>query len=92
MGLVQRAVEAAGISTVGISIMRKFTEETKAPRSVFIKWPLGHPMGEPFKAEQHRTVLTEALSALETITEPGTIIDLPYRWKRPEDLLKGGKE
>jgi D-proline reductase (dithiol) PrdB len=85
VGLVQRAVEEIGIATVSISIMRKFTEETKAPRAVFVRWPLGHPLGEPFKPAQHRAVLLGALSALETIAESGTIIDLPYRWRRPED-------
>jgi len=85
VGLVQRAVEEQGIPTVAISIMRKFTEETKASRAVFVKWPLGHPMGEPFKPKQQRAVLVAALDALETIKEPGTIIDLPYRWRRPED-------
>lgn len=34
------------------------------------------------------TVLRSAFKALVTIKEPGTIIDLPYRWKRHEDLEK----
>ena len=69
--------------------MRKFTEETKASRAVFVKWPLGHPLGEPFKKDQHMAVLSAALEALETIEKPGTIIDLPYRWRRPEDWGAG---
>ncbi len=32
------------------------------------------------------SVINSAFRALETIKEPGTIIDLPFRWKRPEDL------
>ncbi len=87
MGLIQREVERQGIPTVSISIVRRFTEETKAPRAVFLRWPMGHPLGEPFRKDQQKVVLKRALRALETIKEPGTIIDLPYRWRRYGDLL-----
>ncbi len=88
MGLIQREIEKEGIPTIGISIVRKFTEEVKAPRAVFLKWPMGHPLGEPGKKEQQMAVLRSAFKALETIKEPGAIIDLPYRWKRYEDLKR----
>lgn len=82
MGLIQRAIEQAGISTVGVSIVRRFTEQVRPPRTVFVKWPLGHPLGEPFKIEVQMAVIRDAFAALRDIKEPGTIIDLPYRWKR----------
>lgn len=82
MGLIQRAIEQAGISTVGVSIVRRFTEQVRPPRTVFVKWPLGHPLGEPFKIEVQMAVIRDAFSALKEIREPGMIIDLPYRWKR----------
>lgn len=88
MGLIQRAIEKEGVPTIGISIVRKFTEEVRAPRAVFVKWPMGHPLGEPGRTDQQRIVLNSAFKALKTIREPGTIIDLPYRWKRYEDLKK----
>jgi len=69
---------------VSISIVRKFTEEIRPPRAVFLKWPIGHPLGEPFKVKQHMTVLKRAFDALRDIKEPGTIIDLPYRWRRED--------
>lgn len=75
-----------GIPTVSISIVRKFTEETKAPRAVFVKWPMGHPLGEPGRTDQQTRVLKAAFRALVEITVPGTIVDLPYRWRRYEDL------
>ncbi|MBI5586794.1 MAG: hypothetical protein HY889_00330 [Deltaproteobacteria bacterium] len=49
---------------------------------------MGHPFGEPGRVEQQMTVLRSAFKALVTIREPGTIIDLPYRWRRYEDLEK----
>ncbi|MFQ5735239.1 MAG: hypothetical protein ACE5GY_00065 [Thermodesulfobacteriota bacterium] len=86
MGLIQRAIEEAGIPTIGVSIVRRFTEQVKPPRSVFVKWPMGHPLGEPFRVDVQRAVIREAFRALREIKEPGTIIDLPYPWKRYGEL------
>ena len=82
MGLVQREIEKAGLPTIGISIVRSYTEKVKPPRTVHLRWPFGHPLGEPGNAPQHRAVLAGAFEALAGITEPGTIVDLPYRWRR----------
>jgi len=82
VGLVQREIERAGVPTVGVSIVRKYSEEVRPPRTVFLRWPYGHPLGEPGNAPQQRTVIRDALRSLATITEPGTIVDLPYRWRR----------
>lgn len=62
--------------------MRKFTEHVKPPRTVFLKWPFGHPLGEPFHVLQQRAVLIEAFNALYAIQEPGEIIDLPFTWRK----------
>lgn len=82
MGLIQREIEKAGIATIGVSIVREFTEKVQPPRTVFLRWPFGHPLGEPGNVRQQRAVVLEALKALYTITTPGEIIDLPFRWRR----------
>jgi len=82
VGLIQRCIESAGIPTVGISIVRQYTEKVKPPRTIFLKWPFGHPLGEPGHIEQQRAVLRKALDALVGIKSPGTIIDVPWPWKR----------
>ncbi len=82
MGLIQREIEKAGIPTIGISIVREYTERVKPPRTIFLKWPFGHPLGEPFNRAQQRAVLNEAFKALYSIDKPGEIIDVPFRWKR----------
>ncbi|HKL26499.1 MAG TPA: hypothetical protein VJ910_09775 [Desulfuromonadales bacterium] len=82
MGLIQREIERQGIPTVGISIVRDYTEKVQPPRTIFLKWPFGHPLGEPGNLAQQRTVLLEALKAVKTIREPGEIIDLPFPWRR----------
>lgn len=82
MGLIQRAIEAAGIPTVGISILKEVTQKVRPPRAIFLRYPLGHPLGEAFHATQQRAILSDALSALETVTQPGTILEPGYRWRR----------
>jgi D-proline reductase (dithiol) PrdB len=72
----------AGIATIGVSIVRSYTEKVKPPRTVFLKWPFGHPLGEPFNVGQHRSVMIEMFNALYTMTVPGEIRDLPFQWKR----------
>jgi D-proline reductase (dithiol) PrdB len=80
--LIQRAIEAEGIPTIGISILKEVTEKVRPPRSVFLRYPFGHPLGEAFDVKQQRAILCDALNALETITQPGTIVEPGYRWRR----------
>ncbi|MCU0592564.1 MAG: hypothetical protein MUC57_13960 [Desulfobacterales bacterium] len=44
----------------------------------------GSMLGEPGNAERQRRILLDALEALRTMRVPGTIQELPYRWKRPD--------
>lgn len=90
MGLIQREIEKTGLSTIGISIVRRLSEKVKPPRTVFLRWPFGHPLGEPFNVAQQRTVLISALNALYSITQPGEIVDLPFRWRREKYNLDTG--
>lgn len=82
MGLVQRAIEAEGIPTIGITLLKEVTRKVKPPRALFLRYPFGHPLGEAFHVKQQRTILLDALRALETVTQPGTILEPGYRWRR----------
>ncbi|MBI2882486.1 MAG: hypothetical protein HYY11_01025 [Candidatus Methylomirabilis oxyfera] len=82
MGLLQRAIEAEGIPTIGITLQKEVTKKVKPPRAVYLRYPFGHPLGEAFHVKQQRTILLDALQALETITEPGTILEPGYLWRR----------
>jgi hypothetical protein len=82
VGLVQRAIEAEGIPTVGISLLKEVTEKVRPPRTLFLRYPFGHPLGEALNIAQQRTILLDVLAALETITIPGTILDPGYAWRR----------
>ncbi len=81
MGLIQRAIEASGIATVSLSILREATSKIRPPRAVSVRWPFGHPLGEPFNNAQQLTIIRQALAVLYVAT-PGALVELPYRWRR----------
>ncbi|HEU4371773.1 MAG TPA: hypothetical protein VFV05_26415 [Methylomirabilota bacterium] len=82
MGLVQRAIEARGIPTIGVTLQREVTRKVKPPRALYLRYPFGHPMGEAFDVAQQRTILLTGLEALATITTPGTILEPGWPWRR----------
>jgi hypothetical protein len=76
VGLIQREIERQGIPTMGISMVRMYTERVKPPRSIFIDLPFGHPLGKPFNVPQQMAVLGQAFEALYAISTPGEIVDI----------------
>lgn len=84
MGLVARAIEAAGIPTVALSLALDITQSVGVPRALFVKWPLGHPLGEADAPAQQRTIIYDSLRLLLTATAPGVIHEPGYRWRRQE--------
>ena len=79
---MQRAIEATGVPTIGITLQREITRRVRTPRALYLRYPFGHPMGEALAVCQQRTILVDALRALETLTVPGQIVEPGYRWKR----------
>jgi D-proline reductase (dithiol) PrdB len=86
VGLVQGAIEAAGMSTISISVRPEVTINMLVPRAVYVRFPTGNPVGEPYKPYQQRVILEGVLQALEAITDPGTVLEMPYRWKRMPEV------
>ena len=84
MGLIARAIEAVGIPTVTISIAKDLTLAVGVPRAIFVKWPLGHPLGEPHNPAQQRTMIFLALRLLQEAQEPGVLQEPGFRWRREE--------
>ncbi len=82
VSLIARVVESYGISTVSLSLNRELSEKIGAPRTLYLRYPYGAPLGEPGNVNQQRAILRDMFAALEYIKEPGTIIELPYRWRR----------
>ena len=53
---------------------------------VLVKFARGSMFGEPGNVKRQRRIILDALNALQTMTEPGTIQELPYRWKWPDPV------
>ena len=54
----------------------------KPPRALRVKFGRGSMFGEPGNAARQRQIVLDALEALRTMENPGTIRELPYAWRR----------
>ena len=82
MGLLAREIEARGVTTVGLALVKEVAVAAYAPRFAYLHWPFGHALGEPGNIAQQRTVLHDMFSMATSAPRPELIIDLPYRWRR----------
>ncbi len=81
MGLIQRVIEAAGISTISVSLAKDITKNVLPPRAVLPGFPLGHPIGFPGNENQQLWVLRILLKYLQEIDSPGSLVELdPASW------------
>jgi len=62
VGLVQGALETAGITTTGLTCIAEVSEKVGVPRALDVPWPLGFTMGEPNNPNLQRAVLLQALA------------------------------
>ena len=72
------------------------TRAIKAPRAVFVPWPMGHHFGAPFCNRVQRQVILTAFEAVQTIEQSGMIVDLPIAWAQVREesrsLTEQGKK
>ncbi len=81
MGLIQYAIEKAGIPTISISHLVDLTQKVRVPRSLHIRFPLGRSFGRAGELDMQRQILLDAMHYLREINSPETMIKLPYKWK-----------
>lgn len=70
VGLIQRVIEYAGMTTVSISLLREITEKIRPPRALFVPFPLGYPLGEPNNPELQTRVMRAAFALLPCTDTP----------------------
>lgn len=107
MSLVARHLEENGLPTVVVGSARDIVEYCGVPRFVFTDFPLGNPVGHPYRRDMQKEIVRLALGVLASATAPRTTILAPFAWKddpgwrerynriRPEDrerLLALGEE
>lgn len=81
VGLVQHALESAGMATVSISLRPEITAHMNVARAGYVRFPLGNPFGECHQPAQQRRILGDLLELVVKATEP-VFVELPYRWRR----------
>ena len=82
MGLLAREIEAVGVTTVSLALVKEVAQAAHAPRFLYLHWPFGHALGEPGNVAQQRGVLHDMLSMATSAPRPGLVVELPYRWRR----------
>lgn len=85
VGLIARNAEAAGIPTLSMGSALDIMQAVNPPRAAFLDFPLGHTTGEPQKPELQREILLQALKGFTSLTSPGSIKMLPFRWSAGDD-------
>jgi hypothetical protein len=80
VGLAQREIEAAGISTITLSSIPDLTASVGVPRVAGVEHPPGRTLGQPGDAEGQRDVLRATLEALASISNPGGVVHLTFEW------------
>lgn len=64
VGLVQAALERAGITTVSLALLREVATLIQPPRALFVPFPMGFPLGAPDNAPLQHRVIAAALALL----------------------------
>jgi D-proline reductase (dithiol) PrdB len=82
VGLVQNAIEAAGIATVSVTMMPYASLAVGVPRALYARFPLGNPFGEPGDVGLQRAILTTALRWLYDAPAPNRVARLAVSWRR----------
>jgi hypothetical protein len=60
---------------VSLSLLREITEKVRPPRSLWVPFPLGHPLGRPGDPELQRSILEAALDLAVGASTPGELRD-----------------
>jgi hypothetical protein len=60
------------------------TQAVHPPRAAFLDYPLGHTTGKPHQPALQRAIMLEALEAFASLTTPGSVKLLPFRWSEDE--------
>lgn len=62
--MIQSVIEAAGIPTVSVTMLKEVTAKVNPPRALFVDAPLGYPLGSPRDPALRQRIIESALSLL----------------------------
>lgn len=76
MGTIAHVLEAAGLATVALGLIRGQAERLRPPRTLHCPFPLGRPLGKPGDPAFQRSVLDAAFTLLAEPSGP-VLVDFP---------------
>jgi hypothetical protein len=79
--VLARAIEAAGISTVLVTLMPYWSEKLGTPRTLAVEFPFGHQLGHAGERDEQLAVIRRALRLLREATAPGTTEHFEQPWQ-----------
>ena len=89
MGLIQNALESAGVACASVTLKPEITYGVKVSRAAWVRFPLGRPLGPAGRPDLQRAITQDVLGLLTAFPEltgqaaqSGVIVRLPYRWRR----------
>lgn len=83
MGLIQRALDEAGLCTLSISQVMEITAIVKPSRALYVAHPFGLTFGAVGDRDTQRRVLAAMLDAAATMEHRG-IRDSGFEWERDD--------
>ena len=89
MCAVGHFLEEEGLATVSISLVRPHVEAIKPPRSLWVPFELGRPLGVPNDANFQQEVLLAALNLLTSEQGPVVLEDYPIDAPKVEIDMTG---
>jgi len=76
VGLIASIIEKAGIPTVGLSLLREVSEKVRPPRTLFVPFPFGYPLGKPNQPDLQHRVIAASLNLLAASGSLPVLADL----------------
>jgi hypothetical protein len=61
VGLIASVIEKTGIPTVCLSLLREVSEKVTPPRTLFVPFPMGYPLGRPHDPAMQFAVIRAAM-------------------------------
>lgn len=78
--MLARVIEAAGISTVLVTMVPYLAQASGSPRIVAVEFPFGHALGHAQNRDEQSAVIRAALKTLQEAERPNTVVELPFEW------------
>jgi hypothetical protein len=66
VGLIAGIIEKTGIPTVSLSLLLMITRKVRPPRSLYVPFSFGYPLGRPNDGKLQHQIIGAALDLLES--------------------------